>query len=164
MKESNLKFKGVYTVTHIRNGEIIDQTTEENVVTSEGRNHLLQSYFTGGTAGTKYVGLFTGNITPTENDVMATFLTNAVEFTGYTEANREQFVGTVTGSGVSNTTNKAEFTINATGTIRGVFISTNNIKAGTSGILFSAKRFDTDRAVNSGDVLQIEWNLTTTSA
>ena len=164
MKESTLKLKGVYTFTHIRNGEIIDQTTEENVVTIEGRTHILQAYFAGGTAGTKFIGLFTGNITPSQNDVMSTFLTNAIEFTGYAETTREQFVGTVSNGNVTNTTNKAEFTINAGGTIRGIFMTTNSTKSGTAGALISAKRFDTDRAVNSGDILQIEWNLTTTSA
>lgn len=158
-----LNFHGVYTLTQIRDGIIIDQTTEDNVVTIEGRTHICESYFASGTAGTKYIGLFTGNITPTQNDVMATFLTNALEFTGYAETQREQLVAVVTSGNVSNTTNKAEFTINATGTIRGVFLSTNNVKNGTSGVLVSAKRFDVDRTVNVGDILQIEWNLTTSS-
>lgn len=156
--------EGIYRFSLIRNGEVID-FEEHNLVTIEGRNNLLDVYFGGGTKPNLYMGLFTGNITPTVNDQMSTILTTAIEFTSYAEATREILVPTLnsTNASVNNFLSKAEFTINGNGVLKGAFLSTVSTKNSTSGSLFSIARFGADRNVVNGDVLQVSYELLTSS-
>ena len=62
---------------------------------------------------------------------------------------------------ITNTLNKAAFTINATATVGGAFLISNNTKGGTSGVLFSASDFQSpgDRVVASGDTLNVTYTF-----
>ena len=57
------------------------------------------------------------------------------------------------------------FTMNASGTIAGAFVTTDNTKNGTSGTLFSAGNFTVgDRAVVSGDTLNVTYTFSADAA
>jgi hypothetical protein len=61
----------------------------------------------------------------------------------------------------TNSASPATFTINATSTIAGAFLTSISTKGGTTGILFSASDFSSpgDRAVVSGDTLSVTYTL-----
>jgi len=69
------------------------------------------------------------------------------EWTSYSEANRQAYVGVATPSSfgfgqVSNSASQAVFTMSAGGALRGAFMVSSNVKGGTSGILTSEVNFD----------------------
>ena len=55
---------------------------------------------------------------------------------------------------------KATFSINATSTIAGAFMVTDDTKSGTSGTLYGVVDFGSTRSVISGDTLEITVTLT----
>lgn len=157
---------GVFSFELVRDGVVIDQWSEHNLVTTEGLNHLLNVTFKGSTqASTWYVGLFEGNYTPVAGDTAATFPASATESTAYDETTRQLWNTDAVSSGaVNNGTNKAIFTINATKTLYGMFLTSASAKSATSGTLFSATRFSTSRSVIDNDELRVTYTLTATSA
>jgi len=67
---------------------------------------------------------------------------------------------------ISNSASPATFSINATATIGGAFLTSNNTKGGTTGILFSASDFAApgDRSVVSGDTLSVTYTFSLDAA
>jgi hypothetical protein len=64
----------------------------------------------------------------------------------------------------TNSTSPAVFNINATSTVGGAFLVSNNTKSGTTGTLFSASDFTTgDRSVVSGDTLNVTYTFSLTA-
>ena len=57
---------------------------------------------------------------------------------------------------IDNDGNEATFTISATVTIAGFFITTDNTKGGTSGTLVSAVDFTSSQSAADDDVLEVE--------
>ena len=64
----------------------------------------------------------------------------------------------------SNFDNKAEFTVNAAGTIRGGALISASAKSATTGKLLSAARFTNDRNVEDEDVLNVGYQISLTSS
>ena len=141
-----------------------------NIVVNEGLDDLLDKYFKGSAyTAAHYVGLVdNANFTAyAAGDVAGQINgTNGWdELTAYTEGNRPALtLGTVSGQSVDNSASKAQFSINATKTVRGAFAVTNNTKAGTSGTLYGAADFATARAVENGDTVNVTVTLTAASA
>jgi hypothetical protein len=155
----------VYTVEHIRNGEVLSVETCSNIVPTEGLNHILNTVFAAGTQVTTwYVGVFEGNYTPVASDTAATFPGSAFECTAYSESVRQTYVEAPASGGViTNVANKAVFTFNATKTIYGGFLSSDSVKSAITGTLVSAARFSTAKVVDNGDILRIAAEITMTS-
>jgi len=146
-----------------------DQSQRErlhNLMPVEGLNHMLSVTFAGGSqVATWYVGIFEGNYTPLSTDTMATFPGSATESTAYSESTREAFVESTPASGsTSNSANKAEFTMNASKSIYGAFISSSSVKGGVSGVLASAAKFSAKKDVDSGDILRVTASMAMTSS
>jgi len=131
-----------------------------NLVTDEGCNHILSIVLDGGTQITTwYVGLKdTGN--PAAGDTMSSH-SGWTEFTSYDETTRRTWTGgTVAAKSVDNSASPATFTINATGTVGGCFLTSNNTKSGTTGTLYSAVNFTQSRSVVDNDVLDVIYTFT----
>ena len=113
-----------------------------------------------------YLGLYgaASSNNPAAGDTMSSHA-GWTEVTDYTEATRPAatFVAATTAnpSVVTNSASKAQFTMNATVTVGGAFLTSNNTKGGTSGTLFSAKDFSApgDRSVVSGDVVLVTYTF-----
>jgi len=67
---------------------------------------------------------------------------------------------------ITNSASPASFSINATATIGGAFLISNNTKGGTTGTLFSAADFQSpgDRSVVSGDTLNVTYTFSLDAA
>lgn len=146
-----------YEIEQIRDGQVIDRWTEKNLIPQQGLDHMLDVTCKGGSqVGTWYVLIYEGNYTPVSTDTAATFPGLATECTAYAEATRPTWnEGAISTGSVSNTLNKAEFTINASKTIYGCALVSVATKGSTSGILLSAVKFGTSKAYTSGDVLRV---------
>lgn len=144
------------------------------VVTTEGGNDMLTKYFKGsGYTATWYVGLVdnaqfsayaigdTAAKICTSGNVNAPTTNAWAEGTPYSNANRVTWTGgTAASKSIDNSGSVAAFTINATLTVHGGFLISNNTKGGTSGVLFGAGDFSANRSVVSGDTLNVTSTMT----
>ena len=161
---------GHYTVTCIAaDGTIRWEETFKNLVVNVGKTDLLNKYFAGSSyTATWYLGLVDGASTPTYNaaDTMSSH-SGWTENVGYSQSTRPAAAfGAASASGGSAgtagtgtiSTSATAFTINATGTIAGAFLTTVSTKSGTTGTLYSAGSFTTgNRSVLSGDTLNVTY-------
>lgn len=162
----NAEVGGIFTIEHVRDGKVIDTWVEKNIVVNEGLNDLLQVHLGGGTQKpTWYVGLFEGNYTPVATDTASNIATNSTESTAYDETTRPEWVEAAASSQqITNSANKATFTINASKTIYGAFLISDDTKGGSLGVLFAASKFSVSRAVVAGDQLLITYTVQAASA
>ena len=143
-----------------------------NLVVNQGLQDMNAKYFTGsGYTATWYLGLYGAAATnnPAAGDTMASHA-GWTEITPYSNATRPACSfgtpSTANPSVATNSASPANFNINATAVVGGAFLTSNNTKGGSSGVLFSASDFQApgDRTVASGDVLNVTYtfNLTGT--
>lgn len=154
--------QGVFKIEHIRDGKVINTFEFHNEVVNVGKNALLDIMFNAGTQITTwYCGLvnnsgFTGF--DTANDTMASH-SGWTEFTSYSESNRVEWTsGAAASQSITNST-AMTFNITASGTLKGIFITSSNTKSGSTGTLFSEKAFASTVDVNNGDQFKVTYTL-----
>lgn len=153
-----------HVVCRDKDGNIKWEETVHNLVVTAGLNDILDKYYKGATyTAAHYVGLkLAGTIAA--GDTMSSHA-GWSESTAYSNANRPTFTpGTVSGGSVDNSASKASFNINGTATIAGAFLTTNNVKGGTTGTLVGATDFSVARSVLSGDTLDVTVTATLTAS
>lgn len=128
----------------------------KNLVVNAGLNHILNVVFHGTTPVSPwYVGLkLTGS--PASADTLATH-SGWSEATGYSDVRKEYVEAAASGKSITNSANKASFAISSTATIAGAFIA--SASSGTTGTLMCAANFTAERAVESGDTLEVTYTL-----
>lgn len=141
-----------------------------NLVVNEGLKDMNDKYFSGvGYSAAWYLGLITGPAASTSFSANDTLASHAgwTEDTNYSGNRKAVTFGTATTadpSVIDNSLSVAQFTMNGTTTIAGAFLCT--VDTGTSGVLFSASDFQApgDRAVVSGDVLNVTYTFSLDAA
>jgi len=142
-----------------RNGVEKWRESTRNLLVNAGLNLLLDSGF----SGTEYLGLKGGG-TPAAADTMASH-SSWSEITDYTEGTRPTFSHAAAASqAITNSASKAQFSINATTSIYGIFCTTNNTKGGTTGTLISATNFASAKSADNGDTLEVTYTVTAANA
>lgn len=126
----------------------------DNLVTTEGMNDMLTQYYKGSAyTAAHYLGL-AGSGTKAAADTMASHGAWS-EVTGYAAGTRPAITwGSVAAASVS-ATGATSFSINATVTVAGAFISTNSTKGGSTGVLVGVTDFAAPRSLASGDTLNV---------
>lgn len=133
-----------------RDGKLKWREEFKNLVTTEGKNDIIDKYFKGSAyTAAWYLGL-KGTGSAAVGDTLASH-GGWSEVTPYSGNRPAITFGTT--SGGSNTASSAAFTINATATVAGAFIA--SVNTGTSGKLYSAGDFAASRGVASGDTLNV---------
>ena len=161
---NRLNLKGKYTITCFDSeGNVKWEDTAENLVVNEGLEHILDVSLSGATQITTwYIGLTDGTPTVAATDTLASHA-GWNEVTDYTEGARQEFVEARTGQTTSNSASKAVFSINATTTVGGAFLT--SASTGTTGTLLSAAAFTNgDKSVSSGDTIQVQYDFSATSS
>lgn len=133
-----------------KDGNVKWSETFKNLVTTVGKTDIIDKYFKGAT----YTAAFFCGLKGTGSAVVGDTLASHAgwsEVNPYT-GNRPAITFGTTSAG-SNTATAVSFTINATQTVAGAFISTVN--TGTAGTLYSAGDFSASRSVISGDTLNV---------
>jgi len=150
-----------------KDGALKWEAEEDNLVVNAGLAYMAGSALTSVTAITTwYIGLYGAGAsnTPAAGDTMASHA-GWTEVVPYSNATRVACTfATATTANPSVATNSASvaaFTINATSTVGGAFLTSGSAKSGTVGTLFSAADFSSpgDRAVTSGDTLNVTYTL-----
>jgi hypothetical protein len=121
-----------------------------NVVTTVGKNDLLDKYFKGSAyTAAWYLGL-KGTGTAVVGDTLASH-------SGWSEVNpysgNRPAITFGTSSAGSNTATAVSYSITGSATVAGAFVASAN--TGTSGTLYSAGDFSASRSVQDGDTLNV---------
>lgn len=164
-KQMKLLSRNVSTIYEIEcfdsKGNLKWTDTFHNLVVTEGLNDSLNKHFKASSyTAAWYVGLTNSSPTFAAGDTMASH-SGWTENTNYSESNRPTLtLGTVSSGSVDNSANKAVFSINASATIGGAFIVSNNTKNGTTGTLYGGGAFSGgNRNVVNGDTLNVTVTL-----
>jgi hypothetical protein len=164
-----LKATGKFLIEcYDKDGKLKWTDESKNLVVNVGLQYMAGTALDGSTARITswYLGLYgaASSNNPAAGDTMSSHA-GWTEVTDYTEATRPAatFVAATTAnpSVVTNSASKAQFTMNATVTVGGAFLTSNNTKGGTTGTLFSAKDFNSpgDRSTVSGDVVLVTYTF-----
>lgn len=146
-----------------KDGNLKWEDTIENTVVNTGLDEILDKVWKGsGYTAAHYVGLTDSTPTVAAGDTMASHAGWA-EDQNYSQAARPALtanLGSVSGQSLATSTSLT-FSINATTTIGGAFVTTVSTKGGTTGILMSAGAFTQgDRSVANGDTLNVDITFT----
>jgi hypothetical protein len=162
------KATGVYYVEcHDKDGNLKWTAESKNLVVNVGLQYMAGTALTSVTQITTwYIGLYGAGAsnTPAAGDTMSSHA-GWTEVVPYSNATRVQATfataTTANPSVVTNSASPASFTINATSTVGGAFLTSGSAKSGTTGTLFSAADFSSpgDRSVVSGDVLSVTYTF-----
>jgi len=163
--DMNLGLKNIWEVVCLdSDGNEKWREINKNLVTTEGLNHVLSSTLDGGTQITTwYVGL-KGTGSAAAGDTMSSH-SGWSEVTDYSQSVRQTLtLGTAAAGSIDNSASKASYSINATATVAGAFITSDSTKSGTTGTLYGVVDFASSRSVISGDTLEVTVTLTAASA
>ena len=160
----HLNPKGRFKVEHLdKDGNLIKIYEFDNDITNQGKNALFDIMFHDGTQITSaswVVGLISnsGYSALAAADTMSSHA-GWTEFTGYTQATRVAWGPGASASQSITNASPATFDINATGTVKGIFIVSQSTKGGTTGTLWSTALFSADVPVASSDQLRVTYTL-----
>ena len=155
-----------------KDGNLKWEDKAHNLVVNVGLADMNDKYFSGsGYSATWYLGLVDNSPSPSyaAGDTMSSHA-GWSENTDYTQTNRPTVTfgsATVADPSVINNSGAVDvFTMNASVTIAGAFLTSDNTKSGTSGILFSASTFQSPgaRTVVSGDTLNVTYEFSLDAA
>lgn len=156
------KLKGRFTIQHFNAaGDLIGSYRFPNGIVDVGINHILETEFNGGAAiSSWYIGLVNnaGWSAFANADTMASH-SGWVETADYAESTRPEWTaGTAAGRAITNAAT-VDFSINATVTIKGIFITSGSAKSGTTGTLWSTAAFASPVSANNGDTLKVTYTV-----
>lgn len=164
---------GVFTVKcHDKDGNVKWETSTPNLVVNEGLQQMNTLFFAGSSyTATWYLGLYgsTSLNTPSATDTMTSH-PGWTEETAYSQSTRPicSFGSATTAdpSVISNSMSAATFSVNGPMVVGGAFLTSENTKGGTGGVLFSAANFSApgDRSVISGDTLTVTYTFSLDAA
>lgn len=157
------KMNGRHYVEHRRNGLLLATYDVFNDITNEGKNTIFDVMFSDLTqvaAASWYIGLISlsGYSALAAADVMSSHA-GWTEFTTYSQANRVAWgPGNPASQSITNGT-PATFDITGSGTVKGIFVTSQNTKGGTTGYLWSTALFSADVPVVNADQLKITYTI-----
>ena len=134
-----------------------------NGIVDEGIEYLLNVGFRSATSQINpwYIGLVdnSGFSAFANADTMSSH-SGWTEFTNYSEATRPEWtVGAASSRAVTNSAT-VDFSINGVGgTVKGIFVTSNNTKSGTTGTLWSTAAFSSNATVTNGDTLKVTYTI-----
>lgn len=159
----SLSVHGHYEAWCIRDGVEVWRESFDNVVTTLGKNNMLDKFLKGAAYTQTIVMGLKGTGVAVAADTQASHATwsevglaNAPTYTG----NRQAVTMNAASAGSSASPTQA-FAITSTGTVAGCFINNGGsaTKDDTTGTLFSAGDFTVARGVANGDTINVTYTL-----
>lgn len=173
-RESGLNFHGHVYTDHFRDGKLLHHCDQGgNTFTTEGMARILNIVFRAQTTESAiYCGIFKNNVTPAVGDTAAAKLGAAGTYGECQDADYDSpatnkpayTIASTSTASCTNAASAASFTMNASITVYGAFLSTAAAKTATTGTLFCAKAFSSSRAVIADDVLSVTYVISCTTS
>ena len=158
------KLSGKFVVEHLdSNGNLKKKYEFNNDIVNVGKNDILGVYFHSDTqtaTGSWYIGLISNASYSglAAGDTMSSH-SGWTEFVGYSQSTRVAWgPGAAASQSITNST-PAQFDINASGTVKGIFTTNGSAKSGTTGTLWATALFSADVPVTSGDQLKVTYTV-----
>ncbi len=157
----NPKGRFILDITHE------DGTTDHqefpNGITNVGKDYILDVMFNSQTqilTAAWCIGLITNSGTPTlaATDTMGSHLWTEF-YSGYSQSTRVAWTPSASSGQQVTNASPATFDITSTDTLYGVFVTSNNTKNGSSGILWTTAAFASTIPVTSGDQIKISYAI-----
>lgn len=155
---------GKFIVEHFRNGQAIGKYEFKNGIVDEGMNKLLDVHFHGVAAiGTWYIGLIDNAsfsaLAAADSAAQINGTNGWLELSEYDEATRPAWTeGVAAARSITNAVT-VDFTINATKTVKGIFVVSTNTIDGTTGVMWATAAFGATVAVADNDVLKVTYTV-----
>lgn len=160
---NNIKIAGQFYLEQWRDGKLITRIPVIlNGVTNSGKDKALDIlFYTASKISTWYCGLISssGYSVLAAADTMSSHA-GWTEFTGYSQSTRVTWVTVAPSSQVVTNSSAMVFSVNGSGTVKGVFITSDNTKSGTTGTLWATALFSADLPVVNGDTLNLTYAIT----
>lgn len=159
---SEMTMRGRYHVEHFDvSGNLKGKYDFPNGIVDEGLNHILDTQFHNTTQiGTWYLGLVdnSGWTAFANADTMSSH-TGWVESVVYSEGVRGEWTeGAAAARSITNSVT-VDFSINATVTLKGIFVCSDSTLSGTTGTLWSTAAFASAVSAVNGDTLKITYTV-----
>ncbi|KKK70630.1 hypothetical protein LCGC14_2922080, partial [marine sediment metagenome] len=153
---------GCFLIKHYNQaGQLIGVYKVPNGIVDVGMEDLLDVYFQASSQSTLwYISLVdnAGFSAFADGDTMGSHA-GWSEGEDYTEGTRPQWtVGAASSRQITNAAT-VDFSINATDTLKGIFITDSATKGGATGVLWATAAFSSTVAVTSGDTLKITYTV-----
>lgn len=132
-----------------------------NAATTVGLNYLLETGFRSGSPVTTwYCGLIndSGFSAVAAGDTMGSHA-GWTELTNYTESVRQTWTPAAASGGIVQNATAMAFTISGARTVRGIFITSVNTKAGTTGTLWATAVEAAGRSLTDTQVFQVVYQV-----
>ena len=156
-----LSATGKYSVQcHDADGNLLWKEEIKNLVTTEGKNNLLDNHLSGaGYTAHWYIGLISSDSysAVSADDTMANHA-GWTEDIDYTQTARPTTAWSSAAAGQKTLSSGVVYTMNKAGTVKGCFLTSDSAKGGTTGVLYSAGLFTGgDQPVTSGNTLTVSY-------
>ncbi len=162
LEKSPLPLTGKVQVEHRnKDGDLIGVYDINNGIVDVGMVALLDSFFRNQTQPAAwYIGIIdnSGYTALANADTMSSHA-GWNEFTTYSQGTRPAWTTVAAASRAISNTTTTDFSITGSGTLKGIFITSNSTKAGTTGTLWSTATFASNVAVSNGDTLKITYTV-----
>ena len=158
-----MNLKGKFQVKHLDAvGNVKGEYEFPNGIVDEGLDSILDVQFHGASQiATWYIGLVdnSGWTAWADADTLSSHAGWA-ENTDYTEATRGEWTEDAASSRAITNSTTVDFSINASGNVKGIFVSSNSVKStGNTGTLWSTAAFSSVVAVSNGDTLKVTYTV-----
>ncbi len=155
-----LRMEAIWHTQHIRQGRIIWEERERNLIVDQGLAYMLGSALDSSIPKIPnfFVGIYKANRAPLAADTGASYPGDATEGTEYSEATRPAYAGVLNPGPpvlINNTAARAEFTFTSSITVYGGFMISLSAKGIGGGTLINAKAFAVPRNPIATDQIRI---------
>ncbi len=162
-ESDRLEFCNPVKMEHWRDGKLLAVYDTFNDITNEGKNLIFDVMFNDVTHianASWFVGLISlaSYSALAATDVMASHA-GWIEFTTYSQSTRVAWGSGAAASQSVTNASAVTFDITGSGTVKGVFITSNSTKSGTTGKLWATALFSADVPVNSADQLKVTYTV-----
>lgn len=147
-------------VSRNKHGEVDWVDTIENGVTLAGLTDVLSTAFASGTQRSWYFGLI-DNLSFSAVSAADTMSSHSgwTELTSYSSATRQAWSSLSVAAAIAYNPTQVVITFSATCDVKGIFLSSNDTKGGTTGILWSTGLFSSARHKQSGETLSLTYRI-----
>ena len=159
-----MEVRGRYHAELVRDGKVIWVEDFDNLVTTVGKNDLLDKYL----AGSAYTASFFMGLKGTGSAAAGDTQSSHAGWSEVGNANAPAYSGTrktpawsAASAGSKTESAASSFGFTSGGTVYGCFLNSGGTSAidNTTGVLFSAGDFGASRAVLTGDTLNVTYTL-----